>query len=217
MYKQGKFVVETLGDGTEVLLRTITPHVQNVLSKRVQDKLPPKPEIPTRQMTNAGGGVEEIAVGRDEPEYIEWLEKLKGWIEEKSKIEDTLAYDNFVNVLDYCIVGWRKGNRIIRFMRRLFPLSIFWEKLDLWWHYDVSPSEWIPHPLETEGKMKEWTMRQFYIISQLLPDPTKNDIDIVANAAWGYKAPVTGEEVESQRGGFRDGGGTGEGAVGGSD
>jgi hypothetical protein len=214
MYKHKNFLVEQLDDGTEVLIRPLTPYVQNALSKRVQDKLPPKPTMPVREVKNAGGGIETIPVEKDEPEYIAWIENLKNWIEEKSKIEDDLRYDNLVATLDYSIVAWRRGNAIIRFVRRLFPLSIFWKKLSLWWHYDI-PSDWVPHPLEIEGKSNDWTMREFYIVSQLLNDPSDNNLSTVASAAWGYREPVTEEEIAHQRAGFQDGGWDGQDTVGG--
>lgn len=204
-----KYMVERLTDGTEVLLRSVTPHVSRGLEKAVKDSLPPKPEMPVRLHETVAGTMEPLPLDKDSQEYHDWERAYRDWVIECNKIEERVEFDNWVSIIEYCVVAWRKGaGRLVSILRNIVPIAPIWKLLGMWWTTEA-PKNWAPHPLETVGA-DDWTRRKLYIMSRILCAPYYADIKIVQRAAIDSLVGVTEEEVARQRDGFPGSGGAGQ-------
>lgn len=182
--------IVTLANGVEVKVRPVSPHVRQGLYLNLEEALPAKPDLPTKQMQSVDGHVEHVPVQEGDSEYELWKAGYTAWSIEHDKIKAKINQDNMLRVAIYAVIGWRiRAGLLIRLLQAIFNLG--WK--------NEPPAKWKPDSIIRVPE--EIDTRGIYVITEIISNIT--DYRLIKAVAFPIaRQPLTGGEVERQLDGF---------------
>lgn len=184
--------ITKLANGVDVLVRPVSPHTRRSLHVRVEDALPPRPQLPVKQQRSVDGHTEETLAQEGDPEYEQWKKDVAEWHKQEEAVKDKIEHENLLRFTAYAVAGWRwPTNLLIKALRLLFP-RYFWSKRP--------PRKW--QPVDFVQVPDGIDRRALYVLTEIIS--STNDYGLIEFCAVPeLQQALRQEEVGRQLDGFQ--------------